>query len=186
MGRPVTLKGEDVFKLCDTLMLAGTAPSIRRIQQELGGASSSVAEYLRVWWKQRNEASAAIEMSDDFKALYNRDILDAYHKGKAERDSELASVRETNSDLLKELNQNAAFIEELQNVKKDLELKLVESSSESKFMAQEIEKLKFEMVELKAEKTKLESDRRAAERTADRFEGRLQELERQIVKETDK
>jgi len=174
MARPSTITPEAVFRLCNEQRAAGLTPSVRSVQSAIGGATATIADYLRQWRGQTTTPSPTAEISEQLQAALNNWRTGVANAADSELRVALEASNEDNKRLAEELAAKELIIEELEADKKIQEHKVNETTIKNGLLERRIEELKEEGAQLKAEIEKLHEKHLAAEKRAERAEVRLE------------
>lgn len=169
MARPNTLKGDDVFTLCDEWRAAGRVPTVRLIQGQLGGSTASLAAYLRQWREKSASAPAATEIPAELKSALSLHIQQEVSKATTDLKTSLRGSEEDCKALEEALASKENILVELESAKHDLDQQLSKASGEITFLNGRIESLE-------GKSSQSQERELAAEKRAAHAEGRLEEI----------
>lgn len=169
MTRLTTLTPETVYSRCDELKNAGISPTVRILKAELGGATATLALYLRQWREKSTHVLQAIEISTELKIALNSHIQKEISKAIENLKTSLQCSEEDCKVLGETLASKEVLISELEAEKKDLEQQLLKTSTEIALLRKLIEASE-------TKKAQLQEQQLIAEKSASHASGRLEEM----------
>jgi chromosome segregation ATPase len=171
MGRLPTITREEVFTLCGELDASRQSPSVRAIQSKLGGSTVIIAEHLRKWRQEKQEASFKIELPSSIAKA----IVEYVEKVSRVSMDQLRSDIESREKDINELSESIQKLEDaLVSIKGDrllLSRQVEALEAENKLLREQVKSADGKITDLQKEVLE-------AEKKASHAEGMLKGLEK--------
>lgn len=105
-----------VSELCNHLCLKGEKPSVRKIQEKLGGSFTTISEYLKQWRKETELASqTTIDISPELKNALFAEFAKVANQAEARLQKKIEEIESDNKELEEELKKiNDALLQQTQ------------------------------------------------------------------------